>query len=67
MPGTILLGWTSFRSRVLLLGLVPVELDDFTLLELEPGRGFDECARLLTVRVWLPRRSVARRCRPRWG
>jgi len=45
------LGRAVFRSWVLLLGLVPVEFDDFTLLELEPGRGFDECARLLTMRV----------------
>ncbi|HJZ89898.1 MAG TPA: hypothetical protein VKE40_03430 [Gemmataceae bacterium] len=67
MPGTIPLGWTSFCSWVLLLGLVAVEFDDFTLLELAPQRAFHECARLLTVRVWLPRRSVARRCRPRWG
>ena len=57
-PGTIPLGRTVFRSRVLLLGLVPVKYDDFTLLELAPRRRFHKCARLLTLREWHHRCTV---------
>lgn len=57
-PDTFPVGRTAFRSWILLFGFVPVEYDDFTLAELEPGRGFYEVSRLLTVREWQHRRSV---------
>jgi ligand-binding SRPBCC domain-containing protein len=43
---------------VLLFGLLPVEFDDFTLVELEPGRGFYEVSRMLAIREWRHRRTV---------
>lgn len=51
-------GRTAFRSWILLFGLLAVEYDDFTLVELEPGRGFHEASRLLMLREWRHRRSV---------
>jgi hypothetical protein len=42
----------------MLFGLVPIEYDDFTLVELEPGRGFLEVSRLFTVRRWQHRRRI---------
>jgi ligand-binding SRPBCC domain-containing protein len=57
-PDAFPVGRTAFRSWILLFGLVPVEYDDFTLAELEPGRGFYEVSRLLTLREWRHRRSV---------
>jgi len=56
-PEAIPLGRAAFRSWVL-LGRVPVEYDDFTLLELAPGRGFHESSPLLTMREWRHRRTV---------
>jgi hypothetical protein len=57
-PEAFPVGRTAFRSWILLFGLLPVEYDDFTLVELEPGRGFYEVSRLLTLREWRHRRSV---------
>ena len=57
-PDAFPMGRTAFRSWILLFGLVPVEYDDFTLVELDPGRGFYEVSRLLTMREWRHRRSV---------
>jgi ligand-binding SRPBCC domain-containing protein len=57
-PDAFPLGRTAFRSWILLFGLLPVEYDDFTLVELEPGRGFYEVSQLLTLREWRHRRSV---------
>ena len=57
-PDTFPVGRTAFRSWILLFGLLPVEYDDITLVELEPGRGFYEVSRMLAVREWRHRRSV---------
>src|SRR4051812_30918583 len=57
-PGAVPIGRVAFRSWVLLVGLVPVEYDDFTLVGLDPGREFSEASRLLTVREWRHRRTV---------
>src|SRR5712664_232994 len=57
-PEAMPLGRIAFRSWILLFGVVPVEFDDFTLLELEPGRGFYEVSRLLSMREWHHRRTV---------
>ena len=51
-------GRSAFRGRVLVFGLLPVEHDDFTLVELEPGRGFHEASRLRTLGECRHRRSV---------
>ena len=40
----------AFRSWILLFGFIPADFDDITLVELEPGRGFYERSRLLTMR-----------------
>lgn len=46
------LGTPLFRSWVLLLGLLPVDYDDLTLVELEPGRRFLERSRMLSSSMW---------------
>jgi hypothetical protein len=57
-PEAFLVERTAFRSWILLFGLVPVEFDDFTLVQLEPGRGVLEVSRLLNMREWRHRRTV---------
>ena len=46
------LGRPVFRSWVLLLGVVPVDYDDVTIVRLDPGRGFLERSPLATQRLW---------------
>ena len=46
------LGRPVFRSWVLLLGVLPVDFDDVTIVRLDPGAGFLERSRLGTQRVW---------------
>lgn len=46
------------RCWILLGGLLPVEYDDLTLVEVEPGRRFLERSRLLSQRVWEHERCV---------
>jgi ligand-binding SRPBCC domain-containing protein len=58
-PGSFPLGKVAFRSWLLLFGVVPVEYDDITLVELAPGQHFAEVSALLTIREWRHRRSVA--------
>ncbi|MDB5310823.1 MAG: hypothetical protein JWO38_5025 [Gemmataceae bacterium] len=48
-----------FRSWVLLFGLIPIDYDDFTLVELDPGRGFLEDSRLFSMSEWRHRRTVS--------
>jgi hypothetical protein len=45
------LGRPIGRSWVLLLGLIPVDYDDITLVELDQGRGFLERSRMLFQRA----------------
>ncbi len=55
-------GWRPgerlFRSWLLLGGFLPVEYDDLTLVEVEPGRRFLERSSLLSQRVWEHERVV---------
>jgi ligand-binding SRPBCC domain-containing protein len=51
-------GERLFRSWILLFGFLPVEYDDVTLVELEPGRSFRERSQLLTQRVWVHERTI---------
>jgi hypothetical protein len=48
---TVPLGRVWFRSKVLLLGL-PLDYDDLTIMELEPGRRFLERSTMRSMRVW---------------
>jgi hypothetical protein len=51
-------GEKRFRSWLLLGGVLPVEYDDLTFVEVEPGRRFLERSRLLTQRFWRHERIV---------
>jgi ligand-binding SRPBCC domain-containing protein len=51
-PSEVVLGERIFRSWILLFGVIPVDYDDLALVALEPGRGFHERSRMLSMRVW---------------
>jgi ligand-binding SRPBCC domain-containing protein len=51
-PSEVVLGERIFRSWVLLFGLIPIDYDDLALVALEPGRGFHERSRMMSMRVW---------------
>jgi hypothetical protein len=46
------------RSWILLFGFLPVDWDDLSLAELEPGRRFLERSSLLSMRAWQHERIV---------
>jgi hypothetical protein len=46
------------RSWLLLFGLIPVDFDDLTIAELEPGRRFLERSTMLTQAEWVHARTV---------
>jgi hypothetical protein len=52
------LGQRLGRSWLLLLGLVPVDYDDLTIVEREPGRRFFEQSTMLTQSRWWHERIV---------
>jgi ligand-binding SRPBCC domain-containing protein len=51
-PSQVVLGERIFRSWILLFGVIPIDYDDLTLVALEPGRGFHERSRMLSMPVW---------------
>ena len=55
-------GWTPgrrvCRSWLFLLGIVPIEYDDLTFVEVVPGRRFLERSELLSQRTWEHERTV---------
>ena len=51
-PEQVPLGTRWFRSWVLLFGVVPVDYDDLTIMEIEVGRRFLERSSMLSMRVW---------------
>ena len=57
-PAEVVLGERIFRSWVLLFGVLPIDYDDLTLIALEPGRGFHERSRMLSMRVWEHERTL---------
>jgi ligand-binding SRPBCC domain-containing protein len=57
-PATVPIGRSIGRSWILLLGLLPVDYDDVTLVRLEPGRGFLERSPMLTQRSWEHERTL---------
>ncbi len=46
------------RSWIRLLGIVPVDFDDLTIVELEPGRAFREESTMLSARRWRHERRL---------
>lgn len=52
------LGQRAFRSWILAFGFLPIDYDDLTFVEIEPGRRFLERSTLLTQRVWEHERVV---------
>ena len=58
-PSQVVLGERIFRSWVLLFGVIPIDYDDLTLIALEPGSGFHERSRMLSMRVWEHKRTLA--------
>jgi ligand-binding SRPBCC domain-containing protein len=59
-PADVVLGERLFRSWVLLFGVLPIDYDDLTLIAFEPGRGFHERSRMLSMRVWEHERTLER-------
>ena len=51
-------GKKLFRSWMLVGGILPVEYDDLTFIEVEPGYRFLERSQLLTQRVWEHERTL---------
>ena len=51
-------GERLFRSWILLGGVLPVEYDDVTIMELEPGRRFLERSPMLSQKLWQHERIV---------
>ena len=47
-----------FRSWILLFGVLPVEYDDLTFAEIEPGRRFLERSEMLTQKRWQHEREI---------
>jgi ligand-binding SRPBCC domain-containing protein len=65
-PADVVPGERLFRSWVLLFGILPVDYDDLTLLEVRPGVGFHESSSMLSQRRWEHERvleDVAGGCR----
>jgi hypothetical protein len=54
-------GRTAFRAWVLLLGVVPVEVDRVCLVRVQPLHGYLERSRLVTQRAWRHERTLERR------
>ena len=52
------LGERIGRSWMLLFGLLPVEYDDLTLVEVEPGHRFLEQSTMLSQRRWEHERTI---------
>lgn len=55
---SVTLGRRLFRSWILFAGVLPVDYDDLTLVELEPGRRFLERSPMATQRLWVHEREV---------
>ena len=52
------LGQRLFRSWILLLGVLPVDYDDLTLLRVTPGMEFVEVSPMLSQREWHHQRTL---------
>ncbi len=58
-PASFPIGRRAFRSWVLLLGVIPVDYDDLTLVSLDPGRGFLERSSTASLREWQHAREIS--------
>src|SRR5213079_1530467 len=56
--GSVTLGEPIGRSWILLFGVVPIDYDDVTLVELENGHRFLERSPMMSMRLWEHERSV---------
>jgi ligand-binding SRPBCC domain-containing protein len=54
----VTIGERLCRSWILLLGVIPVDYDDITVVELDPPHGFLERSPMLSNRLWEHRRTV---------
>lgn len=54
----VTLGRPLFRSVVTIWGVVPLDLHEFALVDVHPGRGFHESSRSLLERRWVHRRTL---------
>jgi len=52
-------GERLFRSRLLLLGVLPIGRSDLTLVELVPGEGFVEESPMTAMKRWRHERRIA--------
>ena len=52
------LGRRAFRSWILAAGILPIDYDDLTFVELEPGRRFLERSSMWSQREWCHERTV---------
>ena len=57
-PSTVPIGSRIARSWVLLLGVIPIDYDDVTLVRVDTGRGFLERSPMLTQRSWEHERTI---------
>lgn len=57
-PERVPLGQRVFRSWILAAGLVPIDYDDLTFIEIEPGRRFLERSPMLSQREWQHERVI---------
>jgi ligand-binding SRPBCC domain-containing protein len=57
-PALVPIGQRVFRSWILAAGIVPIDYDDLTFIELEPGRRFLERSPMLTQREWQHERVI---------
>lgn len=57
-PETVPIGRPIGRSWILLLGVLPIDYDDVTLVRLDAGRGFLERSPMLTQRLWEHERTI---------
>ncbi len=51
-------GECHFSSKVLLLGVIPIDVHSFSLRDIEPPHFFDECSENKMMRVWEHKRTV---------
>ena len=54
----VVVGERACRSWVMLLGLLPVDYDDITLVRLDPPNGFLERSQMLSQRLWQHERTL---------
>ncbi|HYC54451.1 MAG TPA: hypothetical protein VEL28_05895 [Candidatus Binatia bacterium] len=57
-PSHVVLGQRLFRSWILAFGVLPIDYDDITLIELEPGRRFLERSPMLSQAMWEHERVI---------